>query len=95
MESLIFLIGAVIFLVANLFNMSNEINRTNKKIDKIMKALNIGEYEDYSILDNELRNAISEKGKVKAIKMYREITGEGLKEAKEYIDKLTEKNNLE
>ena len=85
-----FLIGAVMVLVANLSSMSNEINKTNRKIDKIMNALNISEY-DYNAIDNELKNIVSDKGKIKAIKRYRDITEVGLKEAKEYIDKLNEK----
>ena len=59
-----------------------------------MNALNISEY-DYKAIDNELKKIISDKGEIKSIKRYREITGVGLKEAKEYIDKLNEKNNLE
>lgn len=89
-----FLIGVVMVIVANLSSISKEINKINKKIDKIMSTLNISEY-DYDLIDNELKNIISDKGKIKAIKRYREITGVGLKEAKEYIDKLNEKTNLE
>ncbi len=89
-----FLIGAVmVFLVSDLSSISNEINKTNRKIDKIMSTLNISEY-DYDLIDNELKNIISDKGKIKAIKRYREITGLGLKESKEYIDKLNEEVNL-
>jgi len=87
-----FLIGAVMVIVANLSSISNEINKTNRKIDKIMNTLNISEY-DYDLIDNELKNIISDKGKIKAIKRYREITGLGLKESKEYIDKLNEEVN--
>lgn len=84
-----FLIGLCIFLLSNIFSLSNEINKTNRKLDKIMKALNINEYDyNYNEINNELKNIISEKGKIKAIKRYREITGIGLKEAKEYIDNL-------
>ena len=84
-----FLIGLCIFLLSNIFSLSNEINKTNRKLDKIMKALNINEYDyNYNEINNELKNIISEKGKIKAIKRYREITGLGLKEAKEYIDNL-------
>ena len=84
-----FLIGLCIFLLSNIFSLSNEINKTNRKIDKIMKALNINEYDyNYNEINNELKNIINEKGKIKAIKRYREITGIGLKEAKEYIDNL-------
>ena len=89
-----FLIGVVMVIVANLLRISNEINKINRKTDKIMSTLNISEY-DYGLIDNELKNIISDKGKIKSIKRYREITGVDLKEAKEYIDKLNEKINLE
>lgn len=46
-----------------------------------MNALNISEY-DYKAIDNELKKIISDKGEIKSIKRYREITGVGLKEAK-------------
>lgn len=95
--SMYVLIGAVIILFNNLLSISSEISklnveikRINRKTDKIMDALNISEY-DYDLIDNELKNMISDKGKIKAIKRYRELTGVGLKEAKEYIDKLDEK----
>lgn len=71
-------------IVANLSRFSNEINKINRKIDKIMSNLNISEY-DYDLIDNELKNIISDKGKIKAIKRYREITGVDLKEAKNIL----------
>lgn len=43
-------------------------------------------------MDNELKNLIAEGKKIEAIKRYRIITGLGLKEAKEYVDLLSEKN---
>ena len=43
-------------------------------------------------MDNELKNLIAEGKKIQAIKRYRIITGLGLKEAKEYVDLLSEKN---
>lgn len=84
------------FLLSTLLSLSNEINkvnkdinRTNRKLDKIMEALNINYNEyDYDAINNELKAIINDKGKIKAIKRYREITDVGLKEAKEYVDNL-------
>ncbi|MBU5437250.1 ribosomal protein L7/L12 [Tissierella sp. MSJ-40] len=56
----------------------------NLKLDKIAKQV---EAEELNI-DSELRTLISEGKKVEAVKKLREFTGMGLKEAKEYIDKL-------
>lgn len=95
MESINYLlIGFCMFLLSTLLSLSSEINkankeinRTNKKLDKIMESLNINEY-DYDAINNELKAIINDKGKIKAIKRYREITDVGLKEAKEYVDNL-------
>lgn len=45
-------------------------------------------------IDYELKDIISESGKIKAIKRYREVTGLGLKESKEYVDSLVERNGI-
>ncbi|WP_175490809.1 ribosomal protein L7/L12 [Clostridium gasigenes] len=42
-------------------------------------------------IDVELKNLIKEGKKIKAIKKYRIVTGLGLKEAKDYVDSLSEK----
>lgn len=97
MESINYLlIGFCMFLLSTLLSLSSEINkankeinRTNRKLDKIMEALNINYNEyDYDEINNELKAIINDKGKIKAIKRYREITDVGLKEAKEYVDNL-------
>jgi len=43
-------------------------------------------------IDEELKILISEGKKIKAIKKYRMATGIGLKEAKDYIDRLSAMN---
>jgi ribosomal protein L7/L12 len=62
----------------------NDIRRTNSILEKI--AIQIGVPE--TPVDDEVKTFIAQGNKIKAIKRYREITGVGLKEAKEYIDKL-------
>lgn len=46
---------------------------------------------DLKSMDIELKNLIAEGKKYEAIKKYRMVTGLGLKEAKEYVDLLSEK----
>ena len=46
---------------------------------------------DLKNMDMELKNLIAEGKKFEAIKKYRMVTGLGLKEAKEYVDLLSEK----
>jgi Ribosomal protein L7/L12 len=42
-------------------------------------------------INDKIQNLVIYGEKIKAIKMYRQATGVGLKEAKEYIDSLCEK----
>ena len=65
-----------------------DISRINKKLEKIAKQIGVPDDDEKCNMDNELRNIIAENGKIKAIKKYREVTGIGLKEAKEYVDNL-------
>jgi hypothetical protein len=41
-------------------------------------------------IDDEIRDAIFAGQKIRAIKLYRELTGHGLKESKDFIEALTE-----
>ena len=89
------IIGVIIVVVVVLFmSIENnnkvlraDISRINKKLEKIAKQIGVPDDEKCN-MDNELRNIIAENGKIKAIKKYREVTGIGLKEAKEYVDNL-------
>lgn len=62
----------------------NDIKHTNSILEKIAKQIGVPEPP----VDDEIKTLIAEGKKIKAIKRYREITGVGLKEAKDYIDKL-------
>lgn len=97
-----FLIGILIALVHDILSSKNqliksnkEISRLNRKMDKIMTTLNIMEF-DYNVIDNELREILSTKGQVAAVKRYRDITNATLPEAKKYVDKLlsNQTNNM-
>ena len=86
-ESIISSILLVIisYLMINISQLREDVKRNNKLLDKLVKYYGI---EIYKNIDDELRDIIYDGGKIKAIKRYREHTGEGLKESKEYIDNL-------
>lgn len=65
--------------------------KSNANINKIIKHLGIGEDEEIKIAVLDL---IAQGKKVKAIKLYRELTGEGLKEASDYVDSLMKKTEM-
>ena len=79
------LLGMILYLMIDISQLREEVKRSNKALEKIVEHFGIEVYEN---IDDELRDIISNSGKIKAIKRYREHTGEGLKESKEYIDNL-------
>lgn len=91
-ETIIFigLLWGFIYLTSYISQLKDELRRTKLTLNKIVKHLGIEE-EITENIDYELKDIISESGKIKAIKRYREVTGKGLKESKEYIDNLAEK----
>jgi ribosomal protein L7/L12 len=84
------LLGLFAYLISYISQLKDELRRTNLTLNKIVKHLGIEE-EITKNIDYELKIIISEGGRIKAIKRYREVTGVGLKEAKEYVDNLAEK----
>ncbi len=62
-----------------------QLRRIEQKLDLIMKHLGI-EYTEPTMTD-EILQLISEGQKIGAIKKYRELTGVGLKEAKDAIER--------
>ena len=81
----IILLVIISYLMIDISQLREEVKRNNKVLDKIVEHFGI---EIYKNIDDELRDIIYNSGKVKAIKRYREHTGQGLKESKEYIDNL-------
>jgi ribosomal protein L7/L12 len=79
------LIIIVIFsLISSVNTLQKQVSLMNLKLDRIAKQVGAEEPN----IDSELRNLIVAGKKVKAVKELREFTGMGLKEAKEYVDKL-------
>lgn len=88
-------IGLIIILFT-IFNMNiNTLQRNQEriesKLDRIIEHLGLPEPYIESINDelkDELIKLVEANKKVKAIKKLRDVTGMGLKEAKDYVDKL-------
>ncbi|MFZ7119883.1 MAG: ribosomal protein L7/L12 [Eubacteriaceae bacterium] len=83
-------IGMIIIRIGLDTKVENSMLQINNKLDKIIKNFAI---DDAIIegVDAELQNLLTDGKKIKAIKRYREVTGHGLKESKEYIDLLYHK----
>ena len=83
-------VGLILLVMLSMvLQLQNDIVRIRQKLDCIVKHMGIGEQERLNI-DSELKGLILEGKKIEAIKRYRIVNGTGLKEAKEYIDKLSE-----
>lgn len=82
------LIGILLCMVGGISSIQNDIKRINTKLNKIAEKVGVSS-EVSDELIGELKNLISEGKSVKAIKRYRNVTGVGLKESKEYIDYLS------
>ncbi|MDS0525915.1 ribosomal protein L7/L12 [Clostridium sp. SHJSY1] len=81
---IIFCLGALMSISSSIGKLSNEIKRTNSILEKIAKQVGVPEPK----VDDEIKDLVSRGKKIPAIKKYREISGVGLKEAKDYVDKL-------
>lgn len=90
-NSIWIILGVIILmlLVSIITQLRNDIMRMRITLDRI--AENIGVTDILKKEEKEeLLKLILEEKKVQAIKKFRGITGLGLKEAKDYIDKLSE-----
>lgn len=83
-------IGIVILfvLMTSIQEMRVRVYKSNANINRIIKHLGIGEDEE---IKTAVLDLIAQGKNVKAIKLYRELTGEGLKEASDYVDSLMKK----
>ncbi len=70
------------------------LNRLERKVDFLLRELNLVEKEEATLPDfdpvlTEVAELVRQNHKIEAIKLYRELTGAGLKEAKEVVDRLS------
>ena len=59
-----------------------------RKVDSLMKVTQMPDEENHRYDFSEIRQLLSMGKKIEAIKRYREISGLGLREAKDMIDQL-------
>ena len=71
-------------LTSKIDSLQKHITRMNSNLIKISNQVGVPK----DPLDDEIRSIIVKDGKIKAMKKVREVTGLGLKEAKDYVDNL-------
>lgn len=90
-NTMLITIGAGIFiiLISMISQLRSELLRMRTILDKIAKEVGVPDLVTDEI-KKELQGLVKDGKSVEAIKRYRKLTGFGLKEAKEYIDKLSD-----
>jgi endonuclease V-like protein UPF0215 family len=63
------------------------VTRVEAKLDLLLKQANI-KFDPYAHVSNDIAEALRANQKIEAIKLYRQATGVGLKEAKEFIEEV-------
>jgi hypothetical protein len=69
------------------------VTRVEAKLDLLLKQANI-EFDPYAYLSNDIVEALRANQKIEAIKLYRQVTGVGLKEEKEFIEEVQRRAGL-
>jgi len=69
------------------------LSRVEAKLDLLLKQANI-KFDPYANLPREIAEAVRAGQKINAIKLYRQSTGVGLKEAKEFIEELQRRSGV-
>ncbi len=63
------------------------LSRVDAKLDLLLKQANL-EFDPFQNLPREVTDALQRGEKIEAIKHYREATGVGLKEAKDFVEEI-------
>ncbi|ELC8353654.1 ribosomal protein L7/L12 [Clostridium perfringens] len=79
--------GAFIFLISSVGQLRNEVKLMRRTLNRIAERVGVTEILTKEEKE-ELKRLLSEGKNVQAVRRCREITGLGLKEAKEYVDRL-------
>ena len=94
------LLIATIVLVAILGVRFNELQarvgvlyRIEAKLDLLLKQGNL-KYDPYGSLPSDIVQAVRDRKKIQAIKLYRQKSGVGLKEAKDFIEEVQRRAGL-
>src|SRR5207253_99048 len=69
------------------------ISRVEAKLDLLLKQANI-KFDPYANLPAGIAEAVRSGQKIKAIKLYRQSSGVGLREAKDFIEEVQRRSGL-
>lgn len=83
--------GVFMFLIGSVGQLRNEVKLMRGTLNRIAERVGVTEILTKEEKE-ELVRLVSEGKNVQAVRRCREITGLGLKEAKEYVDRLGEEN---
>ena len=79
--------GAFMFLIGSVGQLRNEVKLMRGTLNRIAERVGVTDIVTKEVKE-ELKRLLSEGKNVQAVRRFREITGLGLKEAKEYVDGL-------
>ncbi|HAT4212710.1 TPA: hypothetical protein I9010_002300 [Clostridium perfringens] len=85
--------GAFMFLIGSVGQLRNEVKLMRGTLNRIAERVGVTEILTKEEKE-ELKKLLSEGKNVQAVRRCREITGLGLKEAKEYVDGLGEEKGI-
>jgi ribosomal protein L7/L12 len=86
-------VGELRSQIAILQKKASSLSRIEAKLDLLLKDAGIA-YEPFADLPPSVVEALRGGEKIQAIKCYREATGAGLKEAKEFIEEVQRRGDL-
>ena len=84
---LLVVFSAALRLIEMRSRMGTLFYRIEAKLDLLLKQANI-KFDPYANLPGEIAEAVRAGQKIQAIKLYRQSSGVGLKEAKDFIEEL-------
>ena len=69
------------------------LSRVEAKVDLLLKQANI-KFDPFAHVSDDIVKALRANRKIEAIKLYRQATGGGLKEAKEFIEEVQRRSGM-
>jgi hypothetical protein len=69
------------------------LSRVEAKVDLLLKQANI-KFDPFAHVSDDIVEALRANRKIEAIKLYRQATGGGLKEAKEFIEEVQRRSGM-
>jgi ribosomal protein L7/L12 len=89
----VILLASVGARVNGMQNRMGVLSRVEAKLDLLLKQANI-KFDPYANVSREIAEAVRGGQKIKAIKLYRQSSGVGLKEAKEFIEEVQRRGGV-